>query len=75
MNPLFGQMNQNQIMAQFGTFMKNPMQFLMQRKINIPQQYQNNPHSAVKYLLDSGQMNQETFNRFSQLANQFGIKM
>ena len=67
--------NMNQIGNMFSSFMQNPMQFLMQRKINIPQQYQNDPHGAVQYLLNNGQMRQEDFNRLSQIAGQMGIKL
>ncbi len=67
--------NTNQMSNMFNSFMQNPMQFLMQRKINIPQQYQNDPHGAVQYLLNNGQMRQEDFNRLSQIANQMGVKL
>lgn len=30
--------------AQYGQFQQNPMQFLAQRGLNIPQQYQNDPN-------------------------------
>lgn len=67
--------NMNQMGNMFQSFMQNPMQFLLQRRINIPQQFQNDPHGAVQYLLNNGQMKQEDFNRLSQMANQMGIKL
>ena len=78
MNDLYKQMNapkQNPIMGQFNSFMKNPMQYLTQRKINIPEQFANNPHGAVQHLLNSGQMRQETLNKMVQMANGMGIKL
>lgn len=64
-NPLF----QNQLMSQFQQFKSNPMSFLLQRNVNIPQQYLNNPEDAVKYLMNNGQMSQEQYNQISQIAN------
>ncbi len=70
-------MNQGQmgIMGQFNNFMRNPIGFLMQRRINIPPQYANDPAGAVQYLLSSGQMTQETYQRLRSQAEQMGIKM
>lgn len=68
------QMNQG-MMSQFNTFMRNPLQFLMQRRINVPSQYANDPQGAVQYLLSSGQMSQETYQRLRSQAEQMGVKM
>ncbi len=68
------QMNQG-MMSQFGNFMRNPLQFLMQRRINVPPQYANDPQGAVQYLLSSGQMSQETYQRLRSQAEQMGVKM
>ena len=67
MNPV---LNQN-IISQFQTFMQNPAQFLMSRKLNIPQQYQNDPKGAVQYLLNSGAMSQDDLNRLQGMAQDF----
>ena len=69
-NPLF----KNQLMTQFNQFKSNPMSFLLQRNVNIPQQYLNNPEDAVKYLMNNGQMTQEQYNKISQMASQLGLK-
>ena len=69
-NPLF----QNQLMNQYQAFKSNPISFLTQRNVNIPRQYMNNPQDAVQYLLNSGRMTQDQYNRFSQMASQFGLK-
>jgi hypothetical protein len=50
------------------------MSFLIQRNVNIPQQYLNNPEEAVKYLMNNGQMSQDQFNQISQMASKLGLK-
>lgn len=68
------QMNQG-MMGQFNTFMQNPLGFLMQRRINVPSQYANNPEGAVRYLLSSGQMYPKTYQDLRTIAEQMGVKM
>lgn len=47
--------------------MNNPMAFLLQRGLNIPQGM-NNPEAIVKHLVDSGQISQEQLqNAMNQL--------
>ena len=48
--------------------------YLMERKINIPEQYGNDPQQAVNYLVSSGQMGQQTFNDLRAKAGQMGCK-
>lgn len=74
-NNLFNQTQNNNIMSEFSKFQRNPMQYLVDRKINIPQEYMNNPQGAVQYLLNSGQMSQESLNQLMQKANSLGLKM
>lgn len=74
-NPLFQEQMNNNMMSQFSTFMKNPMQFLMQQKINIPQQYANDPHGAVQYLLNNGQLSQDKLNQLMNVAQRMGVKL
>ena len=74
-NPLFQEQMNNNMMGQFNTFIQNPMQFLMQRKINIPEQYSNDTHGAVQYLLNNGQMNQDSLNKMMSMAQKMGIKL
>ena len=73
-NPLFNEQMQNGMMNQFNSFMQNPFQYLTQKRINIPQQFMNDPHGAVNYLLQNGQMSQEQLNSLMQRAQQMGIK-
>lgn len=57
-------------MGQFQGFMSNPMQFMLQRKLNIPQQFANNPQAAIQHLMNNGQMSQEQYNQLQQMARQ-----
>lgn len=77
MNPLYQSLNQNNngMLQQFQMFQQNPMQFLMQRNIQIPQQYMSNPRDAIQYLLNSGRMSQANFNQLSQMASHMGIRL
>ena len=65
------QVNPNALMGQFQTFMQNPMAFLAQRRLNIPQQLQNDPNAAIQYLMNSGQMSQDQYNQLRQMAKQY----
>ena len=69
LNPMGG------VAQQFQAFRNNPMQFLVQKRINIPQQYMNDPRGAVQYLMNNGQMSQEQFGRLTQMAQQMGIRL
>lgn len=66
---------ENTMMSQFNLFRQNPLQFLLQRKINIPHEYANNPQGAVQYLMNSGQMSQQTFENLRERASQMGINI
>ena len=68
------QQQSNNPMGQFNEMMSNPLQFLSNRGINIPQQYANNPRGAVQYLLMNGQMNNGIFNNLMQRAQMMGFK-
>lgn len=74
-NPLFNQLNQSSMMQQFQAFKQNPMQFLLNNKINIPEQFMNDPKAAVQYLMNNGQMSQAQFDSISKIAQQMGLKI
>lgn len=59
-NPLFGQFGGNQ---------NNPMSQFMGEFKRL-QQIVKNPQKEVENLLQSGQMSQSDFNKYSQIANQ-----
>ena len=68
MNDPFGSMGG--FLNQFRGFIQNPVQFLMQRRLNISQEALNNPQEAVQQLMNSGQMSQTQFNQLRQTASQ-----
>ena len=63
------------MLTQFNQFRQNPLQFLLQRKINIPPEYANDPKGATQYLMNTGQMSQQTFEQIRTEAAQMGIKL
>ena len=73
MNPMFnaiggGQPNMMQMLSQLK---QNPMQFLMQRKFNVPQKLANDPNAILNHLLQTGQVNQNQINSAYQMAQRF----
>ena len=65
----------NPMENQFNMFMSNPFQFLLQRNINIPQEYASNPQGAVQYLMNTGKMSQQTFENLRNRASQMGVTL
>ncbi len=63
------------LMGQFQRFKGNPMQFLMENNVNIPQQYMYNPEGAIQYLLNNGSMSQGNLNYLIQQARSMGIRL
>lgn len=55
-------------MGQFQNFLRNPMQTMMQRRLNLPQNWMQDPRGAVQSLMNSGQLSQEQFNQLQQMA-------
>ena len=76
-NPLYNSLMNTRpsIMSEFNSFRQNPMYYLFQKRINIPQEYLSNPRDAVQYLMNNGRMTQEQFNRLSQMAQQMGMRL
>lgn len=74
-NRLYNEQMNKGFMNQFNAFKQNPMQFLTNKRINIPQQFANDPHGAVQYMLNNGQMTQEQLNGLMQTAQRMGIKL
>jgi len=75
-NPFFNAMGGNQpnMMQMVQQLKANPAQFLMQTKYKIPQNMMNDPNAMVNYLVSSGQVSQEAYNRVYNMARQFGSK-
>lgn len=63
--------NMMNLMQMLNQFRSNPLGALMSMGCNIPQRFQNDPEAMVNYLRSSGQMNDQQFNQFSNLARQF----
>lgn len=59
-------------MNQFSGFMQNPMQFMLQRKLNLPQGIDpmQNPQDAIQYLMSNGKMTQSQYNELQNMAKQ-----
>lgn len=77
-NQIYEQLNGNQqqpdLQSQFNIFRQNPIQFMAQRNLNIPSEYQNDPQSAVNYLLQSGRMNNEAMQRVMGTLQRMGFR-
>lgn len=66
---MFGKLgNFMSIIPQFMQFAKDPVGSFMRAGFNMPQNVQNNPDAMVNYLRNSGQMTDEMYNQFSQMA-------
>lgn len=46
----------------------NPVQFLVQRKFNIPSDVATDPNSIMQYLMNTGQVTQQQINNAYQAA-------
>ncbi len=64
-------MMNNQMMNMLGQLKQNPLQFLMQRRFNIPANMANDPNAIVQHLLKTGQISQDQVNRAYQQAGRF----
>ena len=62
----------NQMMGMLQQLKQNPMQFLMQRRMNIPQGIpMNDPQAILNYLVQTGQVTQAQINSAYQAAQRF----
>lgn len=59
------------LVQKFNQFRQNPIGAIMQMGFNVPPHLQNNPQGTVNYLRNSGQMSDEQFNQFAQMAQMF----
>lgn len=60
--------NLSSIMQMVQQFRQNPMQMLLQRRMNVPQGMVNDPNAILQHLLQTGQVSQEQVNRAYQTA-------
>jgi hypothetical protein len=61
----------NQIFSMLQQFKSNPMQYLMQRKLNIPAGIAADPQAIINHLLQTGQVSQDAVNQAYQMAQRF----
>lgn len=66
-NDPFG--SRQNMMSKYGQFQQNPMQFLANNGLNIPQEYAGDPNAAIQYLMNSGKLTQQQYNFAAQFAN------
>ena len=66
-NPLFQQLQQNNIFSMAEQFRQNPLAMLKQ-KFNIPQEM-NDPNQILQHLLNTKQVSQDQVNRVMQMRN------
>ena len=61
----------NNLMQMLSQIRTNPMQFLLQNKLNVPQNMVNDPNQIINHLLQTGQVNQQQVNNAYQMAQRF----
>ena len=60
----------NNPMQMLNMMRQNPIGFLMQRGMNIPQGM-NNPNEIIEHLMKTGQISQTQYDNAVRMANQF----
>lgn len=63
--------NPNNMMQMLEQFKANPVQILMQMKLNIPANIANDPNAILNHLMSTGQVSQDQVNRAYQMAQRF----
>ena len=64
-------MNLMNIMGMLQQFKANPMQMLMQRRLNVPQNISGDPQAILNHLLQTGQVSQQQVNQAYQMMQGF----
>ena len=64
-NPLYNSMqnNSNNFLSTLNSLKKNPVQFLMEHRFNVPQNIQNDPNAIIQHLMNTGQVSQAKYNQ------------
>jgi hypothetical protein len=52
----------------------NPIQFLAQRGINVPQNMASDPNAIIKHLIDNGRCTQQQYDNAVNMARQMGFR-
>ena len=63
----------NNMLALLTSLKANPMQFLMSKGINVPQNI-NSPEGIIQHLLNTGQISQQQLNNVMNMKNDPRIK-
>ncbi len=50
------------ILSAVQSLKQNPMQFIMQKKFNVPQNIMNDPNAIIQHLMNTGQVSQQSYN-------------
>lgn len=64
-------MQTNNILGYVQQLKQNPMQFLMARRFNVPQEMAGDPNAILQHLLKTGQVNQQQVDAAYRFAQQF----
>lgn len=70
-NPIYQQMQVSNNLNMLSQLKNNPIQFLMSKGLKIPNDLARDPQKIVQYLLNTGQVNQQTYNQAMQIAQGF----
>ena len=63
----------NQMMGMLSQLKANPLQFIMQRRMNLPQNIDmNNPQAILNHLVQTGQVSQNQINSAYQMMQRMG---
>lgn len=71
-NPIYSAMAGQQpgIMSAVQSLKQNPIQFLMQRKFNVPANIANDPNAIIQHLMNTGQVSQQQYNKAMEKIGQ-----
>lgn len=62
----------NQMLGMLQQLKANPMQFLVQRRLNLPQNISTaDPQAILNHLVQTGQVSQQQINQAYQMAQRF----
>lgn len=61
----------NNMMQMLSQIKANPMQFLVSRRMNVPQNIMGDPNAILNHLLKTGQVTQQQVNNAYQMMGQF----
>lgn len=74
MNSVFNALNGN-LMSMVGQLRNNPVQFLLQHHLNIPQEFANDPEGAIRHMVNSGQISRQQVDDAREYARRLGINI